>query len=65
MDSKIEWLDAKIMPALSRKLESCSLDEAESVFERITSIPLLASAMKNPSPLVRSLSAMLRKKIRK
>ena len=61
----IEWLDAKIMPALSKKLDSCSLDEAEAVFSRITSIPLLTSAMKNPNPLVRSLAAMLRKKIKK
>lgn len=60
----IEWLDAKIMPILSKKLESCSLDEAEAVFDRITSIPLLASALKNPNPLVRSFAAMLRKKIK-
>jgi hypothetical protein len=54
----IEWLDAKIIPALSKKLESCNLDEAEVVFSRITSIPLLNSAMKNTNPLVRSLAAM-------
>ena len=61
----IEWLDAKIIPVLSRKLESCNLDEAEGVFSRITSLPLLASAMKNPNPVVRSLAAMLQEKILK
>ncbi len=61
----IEWLDAKIIPVLSKKLESCNLDEAEDVFNRITSLPLLASAMKNPNPVVRSLAAMLQKKILK
>lgn len=60
----IEWLDAKIIPVLSNKLESCSLNEAEVVFSRITSIPLLNSAMKNPNPLVRSLAAMLQDKIK-
>jgi hypothetical protein len=59
----IKWLDAKIIPALSKKLESCSLDEAGIVFARITSIPLLKSAMKNPNPHVRSLAAMLQNKI--
>ena len=61
----IEWLDAKIIPVLSKKLESCNLDEAEGVFSRITSLPLLASAMKNPNPVVRSLAAMLQEKILK
>ena len=60
----IEWLDAKIIPVLSKKLESCNLDEAEALFARITSIPLLKSAMKNPNPLVRSLAAMLQGKIK-
>ncbi|MFZ2655916.1 MAG: hypothetical protein WAX69_13380 [Victivallales bacterium] len=60
----IEWLDAKIIPILSKKLESCSLDEAGIVFSRITSIPLLKSAMKNSNPHVRSLAAMLQKKLK-
>ena len=61
----IEWLDAKIIPVLSKRLESCSLDEAGAVFARIASIPLLKSAMKNPNPHVRSLATMLQNKIMK
>jgi len=61
----IEWLDAKIIPVLSKRLESCNLDEAGIVFSRITSIPLLKSAMKNPNPHVRSLASMLLGKIKK
>jgi hypothetical protein len=61
----IEWLDAKIIPVLLKKLESCNLDEAEIIFSRITSIPLLESAMGNPNSLVRSLASMLLRKAKK
>ena len=61
----IEWLDARVFPVLSKKLETCSLDEADSIFTRVTDLSLLDSAMKNPDPLVRSLAVLLRKKIPK
>jgi len=61
----IEWLDSRIFPVLSRKLETCSLDEADAIFTRVTDVSLLDSAMKNPDPIVRSLAVLLRKKMPK
>ncbi|HBC88765.1 MAG TPA: hypothetical protein DCZ94_17625 [Lentisphaeria bacterium] len=61
----MEWLDAKIIPVLSKKLKSCSLDDAGKIFSRITSIPLLKASMKNPNPRIRSLATMIQKKIKK
>lgn len=60
----IEWLDARVFPVLSKKLETCNLDEADTIFARVTDFTLLDSAMKNPDPLVKSLAVLLRKKMK-
>lgn len=55
----IEWLDAKVIPKLSRQLKKCSLEQANDIFSRLVTTALLQAAMENPDKKVRMLASII------